>query len=1131
MPSNFDFLPLQWHNLKEDASYAEAYALTQPRTAAFYARRALEKIVKWLYDYDTSLKKPYQDNLSALIHEPTFQKLISPSGLFQYIRLIHKIGNQAAHSDVQIRQYDGVEIVKSLHGVFTWAVRLYTDVQDLPSFNSSLIPAAAESEAIKESRRTIEELAASLKEQDNRFERQRIERQTDAAEIARLQKELAELKARNAKHLKETQKETPQIITEADTRKWIIDVMLREAGWDKFVKGIDIEYQVKGMPISSSIGYIDYVLWGDDGLPLGIVEAKRTSRDASSGQRQAELYADCLEEESGQRPIIYYTNGYDIWLWDDSNYPPRPVQGYGTKDDLQLLINRRKTKGALRDIEPNYDIINRPYQIEAFKRVIERFEQEKQRRALLVMATGAGKTRMSIALVEMLMRQNWVKRALFLADRNALVRQAKRRFGELLPNVGGVNIVTEREEENTRLVFSTYHSMMNLIDESKSDGKKRFGTNYFDLIIIDEAHRSVYNKFKAIFEYFDTLLIGLTATPRSEVGKDTYGLFNCENNVPTHWYELDQAIADKYLVEPKPIVVPTKFHREGIKYDELTPEEQEEYEATFFDYETGTMPKEIEPAALNRWLFNEDTVDKVLAHLMQNGIKIEGGDKLGKSIIFAKNRNHAYFIKERFDVNYPHLTGKFLRVIEHEDKYSDTLIDEFDVATKDPLIAVSVDMLDTGIDVEEIVNLVFFKRVRSRTKFWQMIGRGTRLCKDLFGPGQDKECFYIFDCCENFEFFGKNPKGIEAQAQESIKEKIFKRRLQIVRWLDMDANKGEELKALRIELLDQLQSQVASVNIESFVVRPHRRYVEKYINRESWEHLSPNDYHDIAKHLSGLPYPDSDDEFARRFDLLCLNLAVSFIEISRRLEGYKESVAELASGLEKKKNIPAVAAKLDYIKTIQSEDYWQDITAPALEKLRKELRELIKFIDSDGSLIRVYTNFEDELGEAVEVTDFIAGSENRESYRLKVERFVREHQDHITIRRLLHNEPITAGDIQGFEEILFSDDGIGDKAQFEKTFGTQSLGKFIRSIVGLDREAAKRAFSGFLTGKNLSADQITFINQIVEHLVKNGVMNPESLFEQPFTDFHLQGVAGVFPNDSEVILAVVDSVNKRAEAA
>ena len=1128
MPSNFDFLPPQWSNLRDDALHAESFAIQNPRTSAFYARRALEKIVKWLYDYDSTLKRPYQDNLSALIHEATFQKLVAPSGLFQYIRLIHKIGNQAAHSDVQIRQYDGIELVKCLHGVLTWAVRLYTKTEIAHSFNQALIPAADPTTALKDTRRTIEELQARLQSEDDRYERERQQRLRNEEEVERLKREVEELKSANIQRVTER----PEIVTEAQTRTWLIDVMLREVGWDKFENGQDVEYKVHGMPTPKGEGYVDYVLWGDDGLPLGIVEAKRTSKDPIEGQRQAELYANCLEKETGQRPVIYYTNGYEIWLWDDRMYPPRPVQGYANKDELQLLINRRKTKKSLRDAEPKRDIIDRSYQFEAAARVVDRLENERQRRALLVMATGTGKTRMSIALVEMLMRQNWVKRVLFLADRTALVKQAKRRFNELLPNVGAINIVTETEEENTRLVFSTYHSMMNLIDETKSDGKRRFGTNYFDLIIIDEAHRSVYHKFKAIFEYFDSLLIGLTATPRSEIGKDTYGLFDCENNVPTHWYELDQAIADGYLVEPVPLSVPVKFQREGIKYDELSEDEQEQYEETFFDEETGKTPPEIDASALNTWLFNKNTVDQVLAHLMQHGIKIEGGDKLGKTIVFAKNHNHAIFIEERFNANYPHLAGKFLRVIDNQVKYADTLIDEFDVATKDPFIAVSVDMLDTGIDVEEIVNLVFFKRIKSRTKFWQMIGRGTRLCKNLFGPDNDKKCFYIFDYCENFEFFGKNPKGIEAAAQESLTEKIFKRRLQIVRILDADATKSEAATALHSQLLDQLHSQVATVNLDSFVVRPHRRYVERYIERSSWENLKANDYHDISKHLSNLSFSyHDDDELARRFDLLCLNLAVALLETSAKQAGYQETIIDLAESLEKKKNIPAVAAKLDFIRLLQSEEYWQAVSAPAIEQIRCELRELIKFIDSDGGLNRVYTDFEDEIGQATEVRNFIPGYGERDNYRLKVERFVREHQDHITIRRLMSNKPVTAADIHGFEQILFSADGAGDKEQFEKTFGKTSLGRFIRSIVGLEREAAKEAFGAFLANKSLSADQITFINQIVEHLVKNGTMNPDRLFEQPFTDLHSEGLAGVFPVDAERILAVIDDVNKRAEAA
>lgn len=1127
MASNFDFLPPNWSQLKEDALHAEQAALLQPRTAAFYARRALEKTVKWLYDHDSSLRLPYQDNLAALIHEPTFQKLISPAKLFPLIRQIHKLGNQAAHSDARIRQFDGLELVKSLHSIFTWAVKVYTEIDLVPAFNQDLLPKADATEILAESKRKIEELQSQLQSKDNAYEQERKQFLKNEEELSKLQEEVQKLKKQNEQNIELP----PEIVTEADTRTWIIDVMLRESGWDKFEKGRDIEYPVTGMPNTQDKGYVDYVLWGDDGLPLGIVEAKRTSADPIKGKRQAELYANCLEKETGQRPVIYYTNGYDIWLWDDQFYPPRAVQGYATRDELRLLINRRKDRKSLAEIAPKPEIINRPYQLEATKRVMERFEQERGREALLVMATGTGKTRMSISIVDMLMRQNWCKRVLFLADRTALVRQAKRRFTEILPQVSSVNLVEEKEKENTRLVFSTYHTIMNLIDESRTDGLKRFGTNHFDLIVIDEAHRSVYHKFRAIFEYFDSLLVGLTATPRDEVDKDTYSLFNCERNVPTFYFELEQAVTDGFLVPFRAVSVPLKFQREGIKYEDLSDEEKEAYEETFFDDDIGGMPPAIDPTALNNWLFNKDTVDKVLAHLMENGIKIEGGDKLGKTIIFAKNHNHAVFIAERFNANYPHYKGKFLEVIDNQIKYAHDLMDSFDVSTSNPFIAVSVDMMDTGIDVEEIVNLVFFKIVRSRTKFWQMVGRGTRLCEDLFGPGQDKECFYIFDYCQNFEFFGQNPQGVEAASSESLKQKIFRRRLMLARYIQNDSNKTPELEALHKQILDEMCALVQSMNVENFIVRPHRRHVERYVERSAWEHLNSNDYQVINSHLTGLPTPDDDDEFARRFDLLMLNLAIAVLEVSQKQEGYQTRVIELARELEKKKNIPAVAKVLSTVTKVQTEEFWSEVTIPQLEATRQELRDLVKFIDSDGGRERVYTDFEDEIGEGMVVEEFSTSYGDLTNYKLKVESFVRNNTDHITIRRLMTNQPITSSDLAGLEQILFAKEVAGSKEQFEKAYGKQPLGAFIRSLVGLDRAAAQEAFAEFLNEGSLNADQMTFINQIIDHLVRNGMMNPERLFEQPFTDLNPEGIAGIFPERAEKVLAVIDGVNRKAEVA
>lgn len=835
---------------------------------------------------------------------------------------------------------------------------------------------------------------------------------------------------------------------------------------------------------------------------------------------------------TGQRPVIYYTNGYETWLWDDTWYPPRAVQGFATKDELQLLVHRRTSRTDITTISLNRDIADRYYQEEAIRRVMERFQGDRARAALLVMATGTGKTRVSAAITDMLMRANWVRRTLFLADRLALVRQAKNAFSAHLPHASLVNLVTEKEDDSSRIVFSTYHTMMHLIDATQRGGGRRFGTNYFDLIIIDEAHRSIYQKFKAIFEYYDALLLGLTATPKAEVDRNTYHLFKLEDHVPTYAYELDQAVADAFLVPPKPVSVPLKFQRQGIKYDELSEEEQEEYEATFLDEDTGQLPREIDAAALNQWLFNEDTVDKVLAHLMAHGLKIEGGDTLGKTIIFAKNHDHAAFIVERFDKHYPHLAGKCCRVIDTRVTYAQSLIDDFSVTNKDPFIAVSVDMLDTGIDVPEVVNLVFFKRVRSKTKFWQMIGRGTRLCPNVFGPGLDKQFFYVFDYCENLEFFRANPTGVsEPPLQASVKQQVFTRRLQLATALQRQGDKNATYAQLGQELLDQMHAAVTCMPTENFLVRPHRRYVETFSHRERWHTLSPTDQADIAAHLTGLPYPDTDDEFARRFDLLLLNLQLAVLEKAPALARYQDQVRELAAGLEAKGAIPVVHAHMALILDLQSEEYWQDITLTMLEHVRRALRDLIQFIDKGGPREKVYTDFEDELGVMTEVPDLLQPNPSLRNYRVKVETFIRTHEDHITIRRLKTNQPITAKDLEGLEAILFAAGGPGTKEDFQQTYGDQPLGELIRRIVGLDRPAAKDAFAAFLAEGTFSADQIRFIDQIIEYLVRNGVMSLEALYEPPFTDRHYEGLDGVFPDHADTVIAILRRVNENARAA
>ncbi|MEI8318684.1 MAG: DEAD/DEAH box helicase family protein, partial [Planctomycetia bacterium] len=674
--SNFGFLPSMFREIAEPAVLAESHILGDPRAACFHARFALEALVHWLYRHDTSLKMPYDESLGALLHEPSFQNALPPA-VFQKARVIQKQGNQAVHSGRPVRQYDALQVVKELHHVCYWTTRVYApdaatkagawrdDLIPKPVDGSKVVP---REELLRLEQKLAEQSAATLKHQQ--------ERDALDGQLQQVRAALEQLKAAAA-----TQPD-PHDYDEAETRRYLIDVDLHRAGW-ALDSPRDLEYEVRGMPTTAGLGYVDYVLWGDDGKPLGLVEAKKTTVDPAAGQQQAKLYADCLEQMHGQRPLIFYTNGYKTYLWDDTAYPPREVAGFYKKDELASLILRRSRKQKLDTRNIKTAIVERYYQKRAIGSIAEQFEQAR-RKALLVMATGTGKTRTAIALVDLLQRASWVKRALFLADRVSLVRQAANAFKAHLPDSSPVNLVTDKDTEG-RVYVSTYPTMMGLIDETKK-GVARFGVGHFDLVIIDEAHRSVYQKYGEIFRYFDASLVGLTATPTQQVDRNTYDLFELEQGVPTDAYELETAVSDGFLVPPKVQKVNLRFPGEGIQYDTLTKEEQDRWENT--DWGDEGSPREVNAGAINHWLFNEDTVDKVLRHLMQQGHKVEGGDRLAKTIIFARNHDHAMFIEKRFNHHYPHLKGSFARVIDNYAKYAQSLIDDFSQPEKAPHIAI-----------------------------------------------------------------------------------------------------------------------------------------------------------------------------------------------------------------------------------------------------------------------------------------------------------------------------------------------------------------------------------------------------------------------------------------------------------
>ncbi len=1108
--TNFSFISAEWQTLQQTLVDAEQQAFAYPPYAAILCRKSLEEWVRWLYENDADLELPYDTSLNSLMYNQDFKDLLAPS-LFKQVNLVRKLGNDAVHTTLKVKPAEALHALEIMHGFTAWVIRLYSeDKVVIPKFDADLVPTESDVVKTKQELKKLEEAFLNTQELNRK-----------------LQDELDRIKIIKDAHIEKVA--PPVDPNEAITREIYINLLLKESGWDANGHNVS-EYPVIGMPTgdgkNNGPGKVDYVLWGDSGKPLAVVEAKRTSRDPRVGQNQAKLYADCLEKTFDQRPVIFYTNGFETWIWDDVQYAPRKIFGFYKKDELELLIQRRTTRTSLSDAPIDTNIVGRYYQLEAIRSVATVLEN-RGRETLLVMATGSGKTRTAAALVDVLSKCNWAKRILFLADRRELIFQACNAFTTHLPNLPNVDLTRDKDQEHARVVFSTYQTMINLIDNEFENNERHFSIGHFDVVIFDEIHRSVYNRYKAIYEYFDAYRIGLTATPKSEGDRDTYLLFGLEPNNPTYAYELDQAVEDKFLVPPKGISVPIKFQRDGIKYAELNAEEKLKYEEQFADPLTGDFPDEINNTALNNWLFNTDTVDKVLGYLMENGIKVAGGDRLGKTIIFARSHKHAKFIEERFNKQYPQYKGDFCKVIDNYDPYAYDLLKKFKDKETGPHIAISVDMLDTGIDVPEITNLVFFKTIRSSSKYWQMIGRGTRLCENLFGPGDHKKEFLIFDFCENFEFFGNKPKGIDGHQGKSLSQRLFEQRMKLTNLLQKKDD--DESKKYGDAIQEYLFKQTHRLNEKSFLVRQQWRVVEKYKDPHQWNALGELDIKELVDKIAPLVNELTEDEFAKRFDSLCYSVQLDILKKGEPSSYLVNNIKEIAAQLSKKGSVPLVGAKMDIIKEIQRNEYWKQISIFKAEQLRLDLRNLIKFIEkTEGQII--FTEFQDEFLGNIQEHQLVLNSSNLEAYKKRVSQYIRSQENHITIHKLKMNLPITAGEMEVLEKMLFEQaSDIGTREQFEKAYGEQPLGKFIRSIVGLDVTAAKAVFSGFINTPALNAQQIRFVNTIIQYLTVNGTIETRALFEPPFTDISSNGLIDVFnPDMSTTIIDALRHVNRNA---
>lgn len=1096
--TNFDFLQSesQFNTFADVAVAAEKILPIDNAASIVNCRRAMEFAIKWLYSVDGALSMPWDDKLVSLMNTGDFRDIVG-SDLWKRLDLIRKKGNIAAHTGKKVTEDEAMLCLENLYIFMDFISCCYAENYVERAFDPELV-FEKDSEPVVKSVISELDLEALMKENEALKE---------------------ELTARREEQ-KPNYVPKPLDISEYKTRKIYIDTMLQDAGWIEGENWLN-EVELKGMPNKSEVGYADYVLYGDSGRALAIIEAKRTCKDVSEGRKQASLYADLIEKQQGLRPVVFLTNGFDTRIIDN-RYPERKIADIYSKRDLEKWFNLQAMRTSLSYVTVDKEIAGRYYQEAAIKAVCDCFDRKNRRKALLVMATGSGKTRTVIALCKVLLYHGWVKNILFLADRNSLVTQAKRNFVNLLPNLSVTNLCEEKDNYCAHGVFSTYQTMMRCIDSVHDEEGKLFTSGHFDLVICDEAHRSIYNKYKDIFNYFDAPLVGLTATPKDEIDKNTYEVFELENGVPTYGYELSQAVKDNYLVDFLSIETQLKFIENGIVYDELSEEDKRAYEDTFED-ENGELPESINASALNDWIFNKDTIREALHILMANGLRIDYGNKIGKTIIFAKNHQHAEKILEVFNEEYPNLPG-YAEVIDNYLNYAQAAIDTFSDANKLPQIAISVDMLDTGIDVPEILNLVFFKKVMSKAKFWQMIGRGTRLCPHLL-DGEDKTKFYIFDLGNNFEFFRMN-KGKATANMLPVQGAIFHLEFEISYKLQALEYQTEYLMAYRQALVEHMTGKVQELNRKNFAVRQHLKYVDTYSNADNYNALTYEDTVEVRSELAPLIEPEKDEAKALRFDALMYGIELAYLT-GKKYAKARHDLLKKVKAISEVSNIPEIAAQAKLLDKILHTDYLDNAGINEFEHIREKLRDLVKYISSSHPTYE--TNFDDEIL-SMEWKESELENDDLKNYKAKAEYYVRRHQDNEVIAKLKGNIPLKNADIEVLEKILWSE--VGTKEDYEAEYGQKPLGEFVREIVGLDMNAAKEAFSEYLDEANLDSRQIYFVNQIVEFIVQNGMMKDLSVLQEaPFTN---QGSIVEIFTDMSVWLGirkVIEQVNANALAA
>ncbi|MCD7879442.1 MAG: DEAD/DEAH box helicase family protein [Candidatus Gastranaerophilales bacterium] len=1120
--SNFDFLKNEYPELAKLGSLAEELIDTDAASCLSKLRLIAEFIAKDIY-------YRYFHEKSTLTQYELLKEL-KPYIKEQYMDVFHiirKYGNGAVHEN--IANIDKThDILKYTWGLCVWhyVTNCNGDSSKITVYSKPVSRKILLEQELEEAKKRAELLEAELKIKEKAL--------IEASSATSATKE----DFVNKQSVNEETTARLSDLTEAQTRHFIIDNMLIEAGWNiKKIENFEIDIKefntsevkreicVEGLiNTPSGKGYIDYALYNDNGRIIAIIEAKKSRRDVKEGKEQAKQYANAIERNTNFRPLIFYTNGFETYLWDDANYPERRIFGMFSKDDILTRLFQRENRKNLANVEIDTSITNRDYQFMAIRKTYEAFSAG-QRKALLVMATGTGKTRTAMSIIKGLVESNWVKRVLFLVDRDELRKQADSAFKKHLDSLSRVLVNSEtRDDKNNKVYIATYPAMQ--------QAYQLYTPGFFDLIIADESHRSIYNVYGEIFKYFDAFQIGLTATPVDYISRNTYKMFNTDDKTPTFSYELDDAISEKYLVPYKVQKVQTGFMDRGIKFSELSEKQKQELAEQVEDPEKF----EFESSQLESQITNVETNRKIIRSLMDNGLKDSSG-KLGKSIIFARNHKHGQLLEKLFNEMYPQYKGEYARLIDSHDPNASILLDDFkgEIQENKINIAISVSMLDTGVDVPEILNLVFAKPIYSKVKFWQMIGRGTRLCENLFGLNKHKEHFVIFDHYANFEFFGENPEGYIPEEQLSLYERLFQARIELaISSLELG---NEDIFDKTIALL---KNDIESLPKKSVDVQENAMLLDNILKTELYWQNFDEDFIEVldkkVRPLMRRHQTSFAQDKAMQFEILTTQYETAELDKQlleknnidtqnqdKKIEYYKNKIRK--SIFELRTTIYKVKEKNDLIEKVKSSEFGKNFDYNEIEKIRNEISPLMQYRQRDiaeDDFISIDISDEIEINEELQLNLFTTFGEG---FKHDLEEFLKKlSSENIVLQKIKKGQNITELEIQSLVSLILEQNPHFTLKQLEKLYPDKAydISLLIRSIIGIDEEEIKIRIRDFQQKHStLNTKQMQCLKLVENQLRANNYLKETSFFDRPFTG--LGDVSDIFTEEElEELYKILD---------